>query len=187
MFETIESKKLSELLTTGSFFGEVQTINNFEFFNIVSAVDLDSMLNLNYGKRDVFSSYSDVELSVLANFVVIHFTKKWDAVYTAHNLDIDLTADAINKTDVVETIDKSITGTTNNVNKVTTFNSATLIDDGSTVGDSAGDENTTTTNTETKSKSSLDSLASNLKNIDKSNIIDSILTDVSNYITVDIY
>ncbi len=71
---------LRSYLTGGSIFTAIQTIKNFPFFAGDAATDLDYMLTLNYGQRQMFSAFIDVPINTVANHIVKLYGDKWDAL-----------------------------------------------------------------------------------------------------------
>ena len=174
-------------LTGGSIFTAIQTIKNFPFFVGNDAADLDYMLMLNYGQRLVFSAFIDVPVNTVAKHIVKLYGDKWDKLIISAAGITNLAAN--NSRKIKGTVSEMGKGNTQSKteNKVSAFNSDTLVTDG---GTSSTSDNATTRDTDRESTDetfNLKSLFDNLPLVERTNIINIVLKDVSNYLTVSIY
>ena len=128
-----------------------------------------------------------VTVDELAQLIVDRFGDKWDNLLAVNISDYKLGADKNNISEVhtVSELDKTSTGS--NTNQVTGYNSDSMIDDGKTLNTNDDNESIDKTVTMSNYQLSLKSLFENLRLSDKTNIINTVQTDIINFITLNIY
>lgn len=183
-----ERTSLTKYLGTSNIFDIIKGIYSFPFLEPAGqTVTMDQMLRVNYGSRAVFSGFIDITVDDVAKHLISIYKDKWDkAIIAAANIN-NLAANSSRK--IKGTVSEMGTGNTQSdtENKVAAFNSDTLVTDGGTSNTS---DNTTTRDTDRESTDetfNLKSLLENLPLVERTNIINIVLKDVSNYLTVSIY
>lgn len=183
-----ERTSLTKYLGTSNIFDIIKGIYSFPFLEPAGqTVTMDQMLRVNYGSRAVFSGFIDINVDDVAKHIISVYKDKWDkAIIAASNIN-NLAANSSRK--IKGTVSEMGTGNTQSEteNKVSAFNSDTLVTDG---GASSTSDNTTTRDTDRESTDetfNLKSLFDNLPLVERTNIINIVLKDVSNYLTVSIY
>ena len=183
-----ERTSLTKYLGTSNIFDIIKGIYSFPFLEPAGqTVTMDQMLRVNYGSRAVFSGFIDINVDDVAKHIISVYNDKWDkAIIAASNIN-NLAANSSRK--IKGTVSEMGTGNTQSEteNKVSAFNSDTLVTDG---GASSTSDNTTTRDTDRESTDetfNLKSLFDNLPLVERTNIINIVLKDVSNYLTVSIY
>lgn len=174
-------------LTGGSIFTAIQTPNNFPFFVGNDAADLDYMLTLNYGQRLIFSAFIDVPVNTVAKHIVKLYGDKWDGLIKFNENGANIGAVSSIKTTGKQKTTGVKTDNTDVTNKVSAFNSdELLVDTGSTT---VGDENTTqdVDRDSLVETFNIQTAFNNLPLAEKTNIINVVLKDVANYLTVSAY
>lgn len=174
-------------LTGGSIFTAIQTTNNFPFFVGNDAADLDYMLTLNYGQRLMFSAFIDVPVNTVAKHIVKLYGDKWDGLIKFNESGANIGAVSSVKTTGKQKTTGVKTDNTDVTNKVSAFNSdELLVDTGSTT---VGDENTTqdVDRDSLVETFNIQTAFNNLPLAEKTNIINVVLKDVANYLTVSAY
>ena len=183
--------RLNDYIKTNSLFQELYTKESLTgFILIVPEYDLmDELLAYTYGDRLLSPKFIDSSNSPSISLIALHLDKAYNAKWSAllnieKNKEIH---DNVNTT--VETIDNSSVKTNNaeSLNKVSAYNTEELLtDDGNTVTSNEGvDGNTIRTNTNTDTNFRNQYL--NISQLHKNNIIDTILYDVANALTLSIY
>lgn len=178
---------LKTWLAGGSIFTAIQTAENFPFFADTPPAELDQMLSLTYGQRLVTSAFNNFDINVSGKFIAKLYGEKWTALIEFNVSPPDLGAKSVTKT----TGSQNTVGTKNDVsnseNKVSAFNSDTLITD--TGAHNEVDENTTQDITRDSSVSVIDwqTAFNNLSLSERTNIISVVLKDVATYLTVSVY
>ena len=178
---------LKTWLTGGSVFTAIQTAENFPFFADTTPAELDQMLSLTYGQRLVMSAFNSFDINVVGKFITKLYGEKWAALIEFNVSPPDLGAKSITKT----TGNQNTVGTKNDVstseNKVSAFNSDSLIADTGAHNELA--ENITQDITRGSSVSVIDwqTAFNNLSLSERTNIISVVLKDVATYLTVSVY
>ena len=178
---------LKTWLAGGSVFTAIQTTNNFPFFVGNDAADLDYMLTLNYGKRLMFSAFIDVPVNTVAKHIVKLYGDKWYGLIKFNESGANIGAVNSVKTTGKQKTTGVKTDNTDVTNKVSAFNSdELLVDTGSTT---VGDENTTqdVDRDSLVETFNIQTAFNNLPLAEKTNIINVVLKDVANYLTVSAY
>lgn len=174
-------------LAGGSIFTAIQSAENFPFFADNTPAELDQMLSLTYGQRLVTSAFNNFDINVAGKFIAKLYGEKWMALIEFNISPPDLGAKSVTKT----TGSQNTVGTKNDVsnseNKVSAFNSDSLITDTGAHNELA--ENITQDITRGSSVSVIDwqTAFNNLSLSERTNIISVVLKDVTTYLTVSVY
>jgi hypothetical protein len=181
--------KLSDFITGKEFFQELQTISGgeFPFLAEVYAPEVyNTMLTLGYGQREVFDPMVDVDFTTLTRMIYMKHRERWLGLVERELL---IAGNVNKRREVTETTistEDRVTASSG-INKVSGYNSPTMIDnDGSTSTGSDG-----TIGEVTKSlvdeqidvKNSYDMLTISARD----SIMESVVSDVSSFLTLSIY
>ena len=178
---------LKTWLTGGSIFTAIHTAKNFPFFAGEPVTDLDYMLTLNYGQRQMFSAFIDVPVNTVAKHIVKLYGDKWDGLIKFNESGANIGASSNIKTTGKQTTKGVKNDNTDVTNKVSAFNSDDLlVDTGSTT---VADENTTqdVDRDSLVETFNIQTAFNNLSLAEKTNIISVVLKDVATYLTVSVY
>ncbi len=177
--------KLREYLDGVNIFALMDAINPLPFTPPLQLVNLDLRLKVIYGNKPLFSSFEGLDPEIVANLLVLDFSEKWEKL-------IDVLAQAGNvnpRREITETITsgETRTNTSNTLGKVSGFNSDELLtNDGSEVeGLDVSDGERIRTLTD--SQINLQLTFNMLNVIDKNSILQTVMADVSKYLTLSIY
>lgn len=175
--------KLNELLETQSIFSAVNARQNFDF--IEDPAELDLMLKISYGERQVFAPFEDLKDEEISMFIVNAFGEAWENYVKIELLSVNVDK----RRELTETTNQSEdrTSTKNDLNKVAAFNSDDLIqNDGS---DSNTEDGMVGDSTHTLTESNIDvgNSFKLLNDLSKHSIITKVIYDVARTITLDIY
>lgn len=178
---------LKTWLTGGSIFTAIQTNKDFPFFADNTPADLDQMLSLTYGQRLVASAFGSLDINVAGKFIVKLYGEKWNALIQFNATPPDIGAKSTTKTKGNQNTIGTKNDVSNTENKVSAFNSDTLITD--TGANNVLDENTTQDIKRDSSVSVIDwqTAFNNLSLAERTNIISVVLKDVATYLTVSVY
>ena len=183
-----ERTSLNQYLGTSNIFDIIKGIYSFPFLESAGqTITMDQMLRVNYGSRAVFSGFINITIDDVAKHIISIYKDKWDkTIISAANIN-NIAANSSRK--IKGSVSEMGTGNTQSdtENKVAAFNSDTLVTDG---GASNTSDNTTTKDTDRESTDetfNLKSMLENLPLVERTNIINIVLKDVSNYLTVSIY
>ena len=178
---------LKTWLAGGSIFTAIQTAENFPFFADNTPAELDQMLSLTYGQRLVTSAFNNFDINLAGKFIAKLYGEKWNALIDFNNAPPDIAAKSVTKT----TGNQNTTGSKNDVseteNKVSAFNSDTLITDTGSHNEVAGTSSQDITRDSSVSVIDWQTLYNNLSLAERTNIISVVLKDVASYLTVSVY
>lgn len=182
--------KLSDYLNDHTPFVNLENLGDVELlpiFTICTGAELDAMLNIEYGDKTLFSKILKQEDDFHVKSIVAKYKRTWLKLLELSNIDIKL--GATNQRILKETItDKVTSDNTQNVeNKVSAYNDDSLIVD--TGNDTTGQNNSDGLKERTLEDANLNinSAINQLTAYQKSSIITSVLSSVSDYYTTSIY
>ena len=176
---------LEQFLENESIFTRIQSLSPYPFFDTMQPLDMDAHLTIKYGERIVFNKIIGFDLNTIARLIVGINGSKWDNLILANSLDIlsgaERTVNENNSSNVLNT------GANTRTHKVSGFNDPELIEDNADVESNTTSVDNTGTRLLTEKTKSLQTAYNNLQLCKKLNIIESVIKDVSNYLTLDIY
>ena len=157
------------------------------YLQYMSAEDFSDYMRLNWGDRFVFPKMENVDLDRLAKQIIQTKSTKWDELFKFINIDVNLAASATHKTreSYSGNTERDTAGQQNN--KVSGFNTTELITD--TGADNTGNEKSQEDYVKDYVDDTFDikTAIENLPLIEKTNIINVVVKDVVNYLTISIY
>lgn len=162
-------------------------INDVEAFPFITgdAENLDLILKINYGQRQLFAPYSDVSINSLASLLVAEYGETWrDYVKIAA-----LKENVNERREVTETIteNEDRLSSREDANKVASFNSVELVvNDGST-STTTDDNESEKVRTLTDENISPQASYALLSNMARASILKNVMQDVSKALTLAIY
>lgn len=176
---------LEQFLENESIFSRIQSLSPYPFFDKMTPLDMDKHLIMFYGERIVFNKIIGMDLDTIVNLIVGVNGDKWENLILANGLDIlsgaERTVNENNSSNVLNT------GANTRTHKISSFNDSTLIEDNADVDSSTNTANNSGTRLLTEKTKSLQTAYNNLQLQKKLNIIETVVKDVSNYLTLDIY
>lgn len=176
---------LSVFMLQGSLFTAINNIEPMPFAN--KSLLMDKMLVINDGDKLVYNKLVGFTVDELAEMILLKYGEHWKQVILVNGLDFSVgTRDG---REMVETITDTRTreNTNANLNKVSAYDSDDLVTNDGT--DSTGNENESGTRTRTVIDSTGDIYTAykHLSMQAKNNIIEIVLGDVGEYLTLSIY
>lgn len=176
---------LAQFLENESIFTRIQTLNPYPFFETMLPDDMDTALIINYGERVVYPKLHNLNLDKLASIINSLYGSNWEKLITINTLDFKAGAEKI----VNETTTNTVlaTGSNSTDNQVSAFNSDELMTDTKDVGSSTNTEDVTGSKQASEKSISMRNAYNNLLLTQKTNILNTVLKDVSSYLTLDIY
>lgn len=187
MFNCDKQKTLKGYLADTNIFDAIKSIESFPFLEGDSPDELNMMLKINYGQKIMFSGMADLTVNDAAKYIVKTYSDSWNKLLVALNSDFNIAANAIKVTSGKGSTSGTKTDDRNSTHKVAAFNSDELLPDS---GDTENNVETSSNETQNDGKEenlSLKSLFDNLPLIERTNIINIVLKDVSNYLTISVY
>lgn len=174
-----------DFLDVNNIFDEIKKVENFPF--LVEGTDILNLeLSLKFGERYYISKFNDVSIENIAKLIVKSYSKKWnDLIQLNEKITLSNSGNQIET--ITDESNKTLTGNNTTTNKVGAFNSDELIDDNSNVNNSNETEEKGSSTTKENVVLDYATAFNNLSFSDKTNTINIVLKDVSNYLTLDIY
>lgn len=177
--------QLNEFLGGVNIMGVIS--NNYPLSNLGNVDLMNDLLLLNHGQKLVRTPVLTLSIEKISKMIVLTYSKKWDDIKKSLELEIDILKSNFNTTVENASGTNSFTDKTASLDKVSGFNSAELIVNNGSDNDlvhTGVDSNERTIN---NSSGSLDNAIKNLLIMGELNIINIVLSDVSNLITLEIY
>lgn len=178
---------LSEFLTQGSIFTAINSIKPLPFLDDGQAIIMDRMLSLQYGDRVMFSKMITQSLPQIAEMIVMNEGAKWDNMIKLLDDVENLPRGKTRKLSETVNDSENRTNTTDHKNVVSAFNSDELIVNDGSIGNNTDESANQKTRELTDSTSSLWDSQNALSLSEKNNIINTVIKDVSSYLTINIY
>ncbi len=175
--------KLNEFMLQGSLFTEINNIVSIPFIPSV----MDNLLVVRYGDKTMFSKLLLTPLNEVAKMIVALHGESWDQLIELQAVNFEVGASQTHK--ITETIvdTETRTNTRDDLNKVSAANSDELINNDGMTSTSNDGLNGEKIRTVTDSIIDINTAYENLSLSSKNRIIDLILKDVSNFLSLSIY
>lgn len=177
---------LREFLKQGSLFTVINTLNPFPFL-ADKAVLMDTLLSVNYGERVIFDGVVDISIDDIAEMVLLKYTDKWESVAAMKENGFDV--GAWNSRKLTETITETENrnNTNESINKVSAYNTDVMIDNDGATGTGTETVLNEKVRTLTDSTGDLNNAYNHLSLVEKNNIMNVVLHDVADFLTLSIY
>lgn len=176
---------LNEFLADVNFMGLIN--DDYPLLPIGDPDLLNSMLLVDHGFKTVAKNYISVSKESLAKMIVLTHRKKWDSLMEVLETNINILSDNVQLTNENIKGDNNYTDDSNSLDKVSAFNSETLIENTGSENNVTHAGNDNRDRIQTVTNTNLGNAVNNLQIIQDLNIIGTILNDVSNYFTLSIY
>jgi hypothetical protein len=179
---------LSEFMVDKELFGSLQDVEMIFFMadtNQEYADLLDLVLIAEYGQRTMFTGYLNFSNEQIAKILVSKFKVAWNNYYHLELLNEKLDSKREQSTVIDSTENR--TGMKEDVDKITGFNSTSFIDDKGTNSQSSDEVLVVKTNTVVDTSFDAEKDFNMLTMLSKNNIIDKVMVDIINTLTINIY
>ena len=178
---------LNEFLNQGNLWSRVLSLAPDTVKNIATADKLKVNSLFKHGNKTVFDKALLLSDDELASDIILTYGDKWNSLITAElsNLDITMADGRMVKEVITHTNTK--TGSVDNENKVSAFNSDVLVTSDGTHSSNTDTDDGTKTRTLNDGVGGLNSLLNNLSLLQQTNIINVVVNDVVNHITLSVY
>lgn len=177
--------KLSEFMVQGGLFEEIEKLTPLPFLGDGQNEVMDRLLIINYGDRSLFSKMNLFTLPEIAEMVVKVHGDKWRDIIQLNAFD----KSGGSKRTLTETIDntENRNNTRDDKNLISAYNDNELIINDGSLTTGNDDLTGTKTRTMTDETTSMRTLYNNLSLVEKNNIMNVVLSDTANFITLNIY
>ena len=178
---------LAEYLGQTNIFTELMEVGDNPIFNIENNQNMNMLLKLNHGDKVVFDKFNAISINEVARMLTLQHGKNWKRI-----LDVSINGLNIGASST-HTITETITETENrtnireDLNKVSAYNSDELVTNDGTNSNNNENVNGDKLRVLTDEVTDYNTLFNNLSTSIKNNIIDIVITDVSNFLTLSIY
>lgn len=176
---------LKDLMQGLNLWAGVKSVKGFAF--IVNPDLMDVRTKLEYGERTVYRAFEILPEQQLFELIVDKFSDKWEKQILIEADKINLLSDITSSETKTGNSNKDTTRNDIVKNQVSGYNSDTLITEGGNDNNSAGNDSVTYSDEILKGEFSISNLYNNLKDYQKTNILESTIKDVVQYLTLSIY
>lgn len=176
---------LNEFLADVNFMGLINV--DYPLLSIGDPDLLNNMLLVEHGFKTVAKNYISVSKESLSKMIILTHRKKWDSLTEVLETEINILSDNVQLTNENVKGDNTYTDDSNSLDKVSAFNSETLIDNSGNENNTVRTGNDNRDRIQTVTNTNLNNACSNLQIIQDLNIIETILNDVASYFTLSIY
>lgn len=163
----------------------IKSVEGFAF--IVNPDLMDTRTLIDYGERTVYSAFEVLPEQQLYELIVDKFSDKWNRQVLIEADKINLMSDVTSSETKTGSSNKDVTRNDVVKNQVSGYNSNTLITEGGNDNNSTGNDSVTYSDEILKGNYSISNLYNNLKDYQKTNILESTIKDVVQYLTLSIY
>lgn len=172
---------IREYLEGGNLWDEINGIKPYPFIT----TELNNLFIMEYGTLPVYSGFVEVPLSTVAGFIVSLYDEKWQAVIDKEVINF-LSRESKKGGSTNDTTNDTTT-TDNTTNKVSGYNSTSLIDDSGSENNSTNSVTGGSVTTSNSDTLSYNEAFNNLTVLEKLNIVRTAMLDVSNYLKTHVY
>lgn len=177
----------NEWIKDESLFSEINQIKSFPFIEVYGTEKLDLLYKVKYGNQSIPKSVERLTVSDVAHIIVISYGDSWESQYDILMNEIQLgvgSSDTIEETvseDILRTLDSD------NINKVSAFNSDDLKTNDSSVDSVNEDSEKKLIRNREQTNKSFTAIQKQLELFNSSFIIDVVCKDVKNTLSLSIH
>lgn len=176
---------LAEFIAINGFFTHVELLKPLPFLGDGQTQVMDRLLTLGYGDRLVYSKLITFTANEVAELIVKNYSHKWDGLVELSSVNVL----ASNSRTVTETVNNNEIRNNNRDDKnlVSAYNDVTMVVNDGLISNSNDDLTGTKTRTMNDETINIRNAYNNLSLHDKNNIMNVVLKDVADFITLSIY
>ena len=176
---------LRDFIQKNNLWAGIKTEEEFPF--IESPVLMDTRTMVDYGERTITPSFESLEVELVYPLIVSKFYDKWKKQILIEADKINLLSDVTSSEIKTGASNKDTTKQDIIKNQVSGYNSPDLITEGGNDNNSTGNDSIAYSEEILKGGYSISNLYNNLKDYQKTNILETTIKDVVNYLTLSIY
>ena len=176
---------LAVYMEQGSIWGGIIALGPLPF--PATAVQLDAMLELDYGNRFMFSKLVTKTIAEVSANIVALYSAQWAKLVEVTGGDFNVLSGATKKTTETITRKEDRVNNRDDVNKVSAFNTDDLITDTGSTSNTTDGLTGDTDRVLTEENINLQNAFANLSLLEQSNILKVVNKDVANYLTLSVY
>lgn len=179
--------RLTDYIENVGLWERIRGLAPLSVFDTYTPQQFDNQTDLFYGQRTVYSRMVDSSPDEVAMSVVMALKDKWVNLIAAHALGLDIASGVVKVIDTTNTTNSNRTNESNTVDKVSAFNSDALLDDrGHTINASETGVSELTGQNKSSEKS-IKTAFDNLSLLSQYSIINTMVSDMANHITLSVY
>ena len=178
---------LAEYLGQTNIFTELMEVGSNPIFNIENNQNMNMLLKLNHGDKVVFDKFNTISIKEVAQMLMLQHGKNWQRVIDVSVNGLNIGASSVHTVTETTTETESRINSREDLNKVSAYNSDELVTNDGTNSNNNENVNGDKTRILTDEVSDYATQFNNLSLSIKNNIIDIVITDVSNFLTLSIY
>ncbi len=179
--EEMRTQTIREFLDGSDLWDAINSVKEYPFIT----PDLNSLFLVEYGQMPLFSGIAGDSVENIAEYCVRLFGDKWDSLLELSGVKLDVSETATITETTVNTEERATERT--DTDKVSAFNSDTLIDEGGKASDGTETVEGETVRTVENETKSMQTAFDNLHKSDKLNIIKQAIADVAGFMKVQVY
>lgn len=179
--------RLTDYIENVGLWERVRGIAPLSVFDTYTAQQFDSQTDLFYGQRTVYSRFTERSPDDVALSIVMALKDKWVNLIAAHALGLDIASGVTKVSDTTNNTSSSRNNNSSNVEQVSAFNSEDLLNDRAhnITGSESGNSEVIGQNK--TSEKSIKTAFDNLSLLSQYSIINTMVSDVANHITLSVY
>ena len=179
--------RLADYLEKGSLWEGIRGLAPLPVFDTHTPESLDNQTDLFYGNRIMYSRMEGLTIDQISQSIVLAYNDKWVNLIAAHALGLDIGSGAVKTTDTTGNKKENTDHTHGTTHKVSGYNADTMVDDSK--DDYVSDEvrETDQTVVSKTSEKSVKNAFDNLNLLTQYHIINTMVSDVANHITLSTY
>lgn len=178
---------LREYIALNDLWSAINDVEAFPFIADKTPATLNSFLVFKWGDRTMYEGAATATIETVANMVVSNFSEKWSALITINAATPSLLSGRVEKLTETVTNAETRVNVRDDVNKVSAFNSDTLLDNDGSTSNANEEVDGEKGRTLTKEISAFSDAYKNLDSVEKTAIIQTVTRDVSEFLTLSIY
>lgn len=177
---------LNEYLKGRSIFELIDQAQDFPFILDDNVKVFDALMMFHYGNRIVFASVEMMEVEQVAELIASKYVEKWTKLVEAHTLPFEL-GSTTELTTESEVTDQNKQDSSDDLDKVSAYDSPELIVNAAKSLSGEEQMNINLDKTKLVEKKDINSVFDNLHLLQKNNIIETVIRDVADFLTLYIY
>lgn len=179
--------RLADYLEKGSLWEGIRGLAPLPVFDTHTPESLDNQTDLFYGHRTMFSRMEGLTIEQMSQSIVLAYNDKWVNLIAAHALGLDIGEGSVKVTDTSGKKLDTADNTSEVTRKVSAYNSDELISDTGNDNSSTERRNSEQTGLSKSSEKSVKNAFDNLNLLTQYHIINTMVGDVANHMTLSVY
>lgn len=177
----------NEWIEDKSLFSEINNIESFPFIELYGVEKLDLLYKVNYGNKIISKNIESLTVSDVANIIVISHATSWKNQYDLLMNEIRLGVESVNTIEETVSEDMLRILDSDNINKVSAFNSEDLTMNDSNVDSVNEDSEKKLIRNREQANKSFTAIQKQLELFNSSFVVDVVCKDVSKILSLSIY